>query len=120
MSVGRTLKSYLFWTYERGSFHYDVMVTLILAFLFVTPHLWDYGDRPVPPRSSSEIGVQVTAKGFIYEIPAARVHADSSTPLQSALQQQIMPVSGPVAIDRWEPVKDAHGHLTTWRVWAHR
>ena len=28
----RILKSYLFWTYPRGSFHYDVMVTLILVF----------------------------------------------------------------------------------------
>ena len=44
--MGRILKSYLFWTYERGSFHYDVMVTLILAFIFVTPHVWNYGDHP--------------------------------------------------------------------------
>ena len=31
--IGRTLKGYLFWTYTRGSFHYDIMVTLILAFI---------------------------------------------------------------------------------------
>ena len=31
------LKSYFYWTYGRGSFHYDVMVTLILAFIFITP-----------------------------------------------------------------------------------
>ena len=42
----RMLKSYLFWTYPRGSFHYDVMVTLILIFLFVSPHLINYRDRP--------------------------------------------------------------------------
>jgi len=35
----RILRSYFFWTYERGSFHYDVMVTLILAFIFITPHV---------------------------------------------------------------------------------
>ena len=29
-SVGQVIRSYFFWTYERGSFHYDVMVTLIL------------------------------------------------------------------------------------------
>ena len=42
----RILKSYLFWTYPRGSFHYDVMVTLILVFLFVSPRLINYRDRP--------------------------------------------------------------------------
>ncbi len=33
--------------YERGSFHYDVMVTLILLFLFVAPRFIDFKDRPV-------------------------------------------------------------------------
>jgi hypothetical protein len=28
------LKSYFYWTYPRGCFHYDVMVTLILAVHF--------------------------------------------------------------------------------------
>src|ERR1700676_5438195 len=45
-SMKQILKSYFYWTYGRGSFHYDVMVTLILAFIFITPWLWDYGDKP--------------------------------------------------------------------------
>ena len=40
--VKQVLSSYFYWTYPRGSFHYDIMVTLILLFIFVTPHLWDY------------------------------------------------------------------------------
>jgi len=44
--MSRILRDYFFWTYERGSFHYDVMVTLILAFIFLTPRIWNYGDRP--------------------------------------------------------------------------
>jgi hypothetical protein len=30
----------LFWTYERGSWQYDVMVVVILAFLWLTPPAW--------------------------------------------------------------------------------
>jgi hypothetical protein len=30
----------LFWTYERGSWQYDVMVILILAFIWLTPASW--------------------------------------------------------------------------------
>ena len=47
MKMGKLLRSYVFWTYERGSFHYDVMVTLILAFLFLAPRVIDFKDRPV-------------------------------------------------------------------------
>ncbi|EQD43830.1 hypothetical protein B1A_15449, partial [mine drainage metagenome] len=35
----KILRSYIFWTYQRGSAHYDVMVTLILLFIFVSPRL---------------------------------------------------------------------------------
>ncbi|MGB8846215.1 MAG: hypothetical protein WCC73_11085, partial [Terracidiphilus sp.] len=45
-SFKQVLHSYFYWTYSRGAFHYDVMVTLILIFIFVTPHLWDYGAKP--------------------------------------------------------------------------
>ena len=33
-----TLKKILFWSYERGSWQYDVMCVLILAFIFLWPN----------------------------------------------------------------------------------
>ena len=47
-TIRQTLLSYFYWTYSRGSFHYDVMVTLILLFIFLTPYIpgWSYGDTP--------------------------------------------------------------------------
>jgi hypothetical protein len=33
----RTLGRFLFWDFSRGSWQYDVMVGLILAFIFLTP-----------------------------------------------------------------------------------
>ena len=32
-----TLKKFLFWSYERGSWQYDVMCVVILAFIFFAP-----------------------------------------------------------------------------------
>lgn len=118
------IKNYIFWKYNRGSFHYDVMVTLILAFIFITPHVFNYRDRPVADNlSPSTILVKPTDSGAIYEVPADAVHRakgvlarDFETPLVSA----IAPVSGPVTIDRWEPLKDASGRVTAYKVWAHR
>jgi len=119
--VGKILRSYLFWTYERGSFHYDVMVTLILAFIFLTPHVWNFGDRPQPEKlAAGNVLVKLAGPGsYVYDIPAGSVSAASST-LDAQLQQQIQAVSGPVVVDRYQAVKEPHGKITAYRVWAHR
>src|SRR5579864_6183452 len=39
--VSRTI----FWTYERGSWQYDIICAVILAFIFLTPRAW-FHDRP--------------------------------------------------------------------------
>ncbi len=58
--MGKLLKSYFFWTYERGSMHYDVMVSLSLIFLFLSPRLLDFKDKPVVTVAlhSSEVRVK--------------------------------------------------------------
>jgi hypothetical protein len=47
--VGRKIKLIvirsIFWAYERGSWHYDVIVAAILAFIFLSPRAW-FNDRP--------------------------------------------------------------------------
>ena len=118
------IKSYIFWKYERGSFHYDVMVTLILLFLFVSPHVFNYRDHPVADKlSPSDVLVRPTATGVIYEVPADQVHPGTGVlarEMEAPLAAAIAPVSGTVTIDRWEPLKDASGAVTAYKVWAHR
>jgi len=121
----RGFESYFYWTYPRGCFHYDVMVTLILLFIFVTPHLWNYGDKP-----SSSAGlqhpIQLTgdgSHGMIVTVQASDVYVPagaSDSAVKKALRQAILPVSGDaVVVERWETVKDAQGNVA-WRIWAHR
>ena len=119
--MGKILRSYLFWTYERGSFHYDVMVTLILAFIFLTPHFWNYGDHPQEEKLvAGNVLVKIAGPGsYVYEIPAAAVHQDQA-PLDGQLQQEIQSVSGAVVLDRYLAVKEPRGKITAYRVWAHR
>ena len=76
-STTGTLRSYIFWAYERGSLQYDVMVTLILLFVFISPHLVDFHDRPIPevPKRASEVLVRDAGevgegRRFVYEIRA--------------------------------------------------
>jgi hypothetical protein len=123
--VRQILKSYFYWTYPRGSFHYDVMVTLILLFIFVTPHFWDFGAKPSRPGGplhpiqvigNDRHGVIVTVEAVDVIVPAGA----SNAAVRKALEKAIEPVTGDsVFIERWETVRDAQGKLA-WRVWAHR
>jgi hypothetical protein len=118
------VKNYIFWKYERGSLHYDVMVSLILAFIFVTPHLFNYRDHPVADNlSPTTVLVKPTDSGAIYEVPADQVHRQKGVMargMPASLGAAIAPVSGPVTIDRWELLKDESGTVTAYKVWAHR
>ena len=41
----RVVARSVFWSYARGGWQYDVIVIVILAFIFLTPRSW-YDDRP--------------------------------------------------------------------------
>lgn len=122
--MGRLLKSYFFWTYPRGSFHYDIMVTLILAFIFVTPHLWNYGDkRTSGAHIPSMLSVESDGgNGFVFEVKNDDVQAvGEGLQLRTALRRVIKPVVGDaIYIDRYEPETDASGKRIGYKVWAHR
>jgi hypothetical protein len=122
----KTLKSYFFWTHQRGSFHYDVMVTLILAFIFITPHLWNYGDK-APANSPLGGPIQVSRDGnygMVLTVPIENVAVEmsaSNRQVRRALHSAIQPVTGDaVSVVRWETVSDNNGKPTQWKVWVHR
>ena len=121
MSLGRTLKSYIWWTYERGSVPYDVMVTIILAFIFITPHYIDYGDRPKADWPAGVIRASVNpAGGMIYEVPREMVQIDGAEPSERDFANAIAPTAGPIVVDRFQPIKEIGGRIVAWRVWGHR
>jgi hypothetical protein len=43
-----TLRRILFWEYRRASWQYDVIVGVILLFIFVAPLYFSFGDQPKP------------------------------------------------------------------------
>ena len=124
--MSKLLKSYFFWTYPRGSFHYDVLVTLVLLFVFITPHLWDYGDKP-SSAVSLQHPIQVVGddRGFIVTVSATDVdlplHTTASTAwVKKKLRKAVEPVTGDaVFVERWETTTGADGK-PAWKVWAHR
>ncbi|HWR15879.1 MAG TPA: hypothetical protein VN577_13715 [Terriglobales bacterium] len=115
------IKGYIFWTHTRGSFHYDVMVTAILLFIFVTPRAW-FGDKPAEHRPhQSEVIVQPDGNnGFIYEVDATAVRGGSEEAVRADLLRVIEPIGGEVSITSFEPVRDSKGHTVLYKVRVQR
>ena len=119
----RTIRSYVLWSYERGSFHYDVMVTLILVFVFFTPYWINYKDKPIE-RNPHPTGVSVlpdTRGGFLYEIEGAAISARDDAEVRDQLLGIIEPIAGAaVTITRYQALYDSKGRVVTYKVWVRR
>jgi hypothetical protein len=66
-SIVNVFKKFLFWAYERGSWQYDVLCAVILAFIFFGPnsvfHSAD-GDRSAPVFVSKEVVGTLDANAY--------------------------------------------------------
>lgn len=124
----KLIRNYIFWAYERGSFHYDVLVTAILIFMFVSPHFIDFKDKPVETvalRASEvlvkEAGTRGSSSRFLYQIRADDLgHAATDAERRAAILRVIEPISGEVSLEHYEPVLDTHGKLIAYNAWVLR
>ena len=118
---GKTLRGYFWWTYARGSVHYDVMVTLILAFIFLGPIWINFRDRPQErPPHQTEVVVQQEGDGLVYKVDASAVRAGSDADIRDSLMRILEPLSGEIAIDRYREIRDGNHRVVAYKVWAHR
>jgi len=120
--IWRTIRSYILWSYERGTIQYDVMVTLILLFIFLSPYWINFKDKPVErnPHPTGVVVVPDASGGFIYQIQASAVRGGDDAALHDQLLHIIEPIAGAVSITRIEPVRDHAGHISSYRVWVQR
>lgn len=126
------LSRYFWWTEDRGTIHYDVMVTLILIFLFVSPRFIDFKDRPVETVAINSSEVLVRADGqshgytrFKYQIradqPGGPQPSQDEDTRDAAILRVVEPISGAVNIERVEPVYDASGKkIIAYNAWVIR
>lgn len=90
------LKKIILWRYERGTWQYDVLCLLIIAFIFLTPKIWFDKREKLATQTSRLI---VKAKDF--------------SPVESELEKRVRELSGnPTAkIVEWREKKNADGEL---------
>jgi hypothetical protein len=71
----RALGRIVFWSYERMTWQYDVMVALILAFLFLTPRHW-FHDQPRPVASVQLVSQNAASHTTTYRLGAGALVYD--------------------------------------------
>src|SRR5579872_1608103 len=118
----RTIRSYILWQHERGTLHYDIMVTLILIFIFFSPRVIDFNDKPIPRNPHpTEVVVTSDAQGnLLYQVAASAVAAGDEQSVRDQLLHIIEPISGAVSIVSYEPVSDGKGKVQGYKVLAKR
>lgn len=121
-SLWRTIRGYIWWVYERGSIHYDIMVTIILVFVLLSPYWINFNDKPVErnPHPTGLVVIPDKQGGFIYQIESSAVTAKDDPGIQEQLRKIIEPVSGAVIISKYERVKDPKGRVVSYKVWAQK
>lgn len=88
------VKRAVFWSYERGSWQYDVICLLILAFIFLSPTHW-FHDRPRLQLSDLRhvqgiVEVSHTDRVWVYQLDARLVESNGRVPINDAVRQLLV------------------------------
>lgn len=121
-AIWRTIRGYILWQYERGTLHYDIMVTLILIFIFVSPRVINFNDKPIARNPhQTEVIVTADAEGhLLYQVEASAVTPGDDHAVREQLLHIIEPISGAVSIVSYEAVSDHKGKVQSYKVLAKR
>jgi hypothetical protein len=113
-AIWRTIRGYILWQYERGTLHYDIMVTLILIFILFSPRVINFNDKPIA-RNPHPTDVVVTADAegrLVYQISAGAISPGDYNSVRDQLLRIIEPISGAVS--------DGKGKIQSYKVLAQR
>jgi hypothetical protein len=119
-AIWRTIRGYILWQYERGTLHYDIMVTLILIFIFVSPRVINFNDKPIG-RNPHPTDVVVTTDvdgRLIYQVAASAITPGDDQAVREQLLRIIEPISGAVSIVTYESV--SKGNVQSYKVVVRR
>jgi hypothetical protein len=118
----QTIRGFILWSHERGTIQYDVMVTLILLFVFFSPRVIKFNDSPVErnPHATSVVVYPDEVGGLVFEVDAKAVHPGNDAAVRSQLLRVIEPISGESSITNYVAVTDKKGKVVSYKVWVSR
>jgi len=126
MTLWRAIKRVVFWSYERGTWQYDVAVASIVLFVLFSPRLIHFNDQPAvgPAPSQAMIELREMAPGQIatYRVDARLLASPIRTPelehdLHATVQKNVEDLHhGRFEILRIEPIRGDNGTVAYYDV----
>jgi hypothetical protein len=125
--IGQIFSRTFFWTYERGTWQYDVAVVLILIFVLLTPRAW-FHEQPQLGINAVPGEVKQLSSGpdsDLYRVDARLLAPPVQTPalengLHNALTKTLPELRNRrFSISRIEAVRDAGGTVIAYDVEVH-
>ena len=113
------LKRFILWDYQRGGWQYDVMVGIILAFIFFTPREW-FRDQPRIPIASSIAPIPAEKGGSVFFVNTELLAGVPENQRTTRLTQMLRLRAGNprLEVTRVEPVLDSEGGLQGYMAFA--
>jgi hypothetical protein len=119
-----------FWSYERGTWQYDLAVIVILIFVLATPPKW-FRDEPQVgmPTTGGQVALVAGTdrdERQTYRVDARVLAPPEQTPalqndLHNALKKALPDLrNGRFSIPKIEPVRDEAGTVIAYQVEIHR
>jgi len=98
-------KRFIFWDFPRASWQYDVMVGIILAFIFLTPRAW-FNDQPrIPDVNEVVPGQFFVPPKVLSDLPENQWNAKLTHLLQSRRGGRHL------ILTHVDPIKNSEGEL---------
>ena len=123
-SPGSFFSRVFFWSYERGSWQYDLAVIAIVIFVLLTPGRW-FHDQPTHNVAGSDKQVELlneTGNSQTYKVDARILTPPEKMPqLQSELHRALQKAqsslqNGRFEITNVEALRDAQGAVIAYQV----
>jgi len=125
-SLGQILSRTFFWSYERGTWQFDLAVILILAFVLATPRNW-FHDKPEsggPVAPGQILKISQEGNHITYRVDVRILAPPTKLALQNDLHtalQEALPElhKGNFSIGKIEPQRDEQGNVIAYQVEIH-
>ena len=129
-TVWRGLVRVVFWSYERGTWPYDLAVAVIVLFVLLSPRSW-FDDRPIVTTmpSAAAVPAEVERRGAdpidgaaIYRVDARLLSLKGDSDLQAQLHDAVSkhahepPRNHDFEILRIAPVRNSEGEIAYYDV----
>jgi hypothetical protein len=112
-------KRFILWDYSRATWQYDLMVGIIVAFIFLTPRAW-FRDQPRIHQASSIAMLPTENGGLVYFVDTALLSRIPENQRADKLSEMLQVRTGNrhLKVTRVEPILDAEGELEGYMAFA--